>query len=182
MSPSGSKGNGEIFDVVDAGDRVIGTARRNQVHGNPALIHRVAHVLVINGAEEVFLQKRADDKDVEPGKWDTSVGGHLDSGESYGAAARRELEEELGVSGVPISRLYTYRHANDHESEFVTTYLCRYDGPFSLQKSEISDGRFWTLREIDDAVAAGRGKSLFTPNFLDELRRWRAYRDAPGRR
>ncbi|MCK5249813.1 MAG: NUDIX domain-containing protein, partial [Spirochaetaceae bacterium] len=70
----------EIFDLVDDEDRVIGRAGRDEVHGNPALLHRVVHVLVFDGRGRIFLQKRAEDKDVQPGRWDTSVGGHVDAG------------------------------------------------------------------------------------------------------
>ena len=89
----------EIFDLVDDDDRVIGRATRNEVHGNPKLLHRVVHVLVFDSLGRLYLQKRADDKDVQPGKWDTSVGGHVDAGEDRETAALRELSEELGIPG-----------------------------------------------------------------------------------
>jgi len=158
----------EVFDVVDGADLVIGKASRAEVHGNPGLIHRVAHVLVFNAADSLFLQKRANSKDVQPGKWDTSVGGHLDSGEEYPAAAIREMREELGISGVTPRPLYKYRHRNEYESEMVTTFLVTWDGAICVHPEEISEGRFWTLAEIDAADPA-----IFTPNFLDELERYR---------
>ncbi len=160
----------ERFDVVDSDDRVIGSALRDEVHGNPELIHRVAHVLVFSSDDRLFLQKRSLDKDVQPGKWDTSVGGHVDAGESYEAAAGREMSEELGVSREPLTEIYRYLHRNDYESEMVTTFLVTFDGPFALARGEISEGRFWTLDEID-----GTNPELFTPNFLDELGRYRRW-------
>lgn len=160
----------EVFDVVNEDDEVVGRARRDEVHGNPSLIHRVAHVLVFNAAGELFLQHRAADKDVQPNKWDTSVGGHVDAGERYEAAARREMSEELGIEGPRLERLYRYRHANDYESEMVTTYRAVWDGPIEIDPGEISEGRFWTLAAIDAA-----SPDVFTPNFLDELARFRAW-------
>src|SRR5512137_1106823 len=96
----------ELFDIVDDDDRVIGTARRGECHGNPALIHRAVHVLVVNANGDMLLQKRSASKDIQPGKWDTSVGGHLEPGESYHAAAVREMQEELGLTGLPLTFLY----------------------------------------------------------------------------
>jgi isopentenyldiphosphate isomerase len=160
----------ERFDLVDEEDRVIGTALRTEVHGNPDLIHRVAHVLVFSRDGRLFLQKRSPDKDVQPGKWDTSVGGHVDSGETYEAAAAREMSEELGVTDCPIARLYRYLHQNEYESEMVSTFQAVWDGPFTLAPEEITEGRFWRLDEIDTA-----DPSLFTPNFLDELARYRRW-------
>ena len=156
----------EVFDLVDKQDRIIGRAARSEVHGNPALIHRVAHVLVFNRKGELFLQKRSPDKDVQPGKWDTSVGGHVDAGESYDDAALREMQEELGISGAGVEFLHKYLHCNEYESEYVCTYRCVWDGPFVLHPEEISEGRFWTLESIRK-----KDNALFTPNFLDELER-----------
>ncbi len=160
----------EIFDVVDKNDRVLGTAARSEVHGNPALIHRVAHVLVFNSRGALFLQKRAMNKDVQPGKWDTSVGGHVDSGEDYQQAAVREMQEELGIDSTNIRFLYKYLHANDYESEYVSTFSCLWDGPVKTNEAEIEEGRFWELGEIEENLETG----LFTPNFMDELNRYRA--------
>ncbi|TVQ20519.1 MAG: NUDIX domain-containing protein [Spirochaetaceae bacterium] len=165
----------EVFDVVDEYDRVVGRALRSRVHGDPSLIHRVAHVLVFDSAGRLYLQKRADDKDVQPGKWDTSVGGHVDAGEEYRDAAVREMREELGISGVEPERLYRYLHRNDYESEMVTTYRVVWDGQVQPDPSEISDGGFWELERIDST-----DRSVFTPNFLDELQRYRAF-DARAR-
>ena len=153
----------EFFDQVDEYDRVTGRISRSQAHGNPAVIHRVVHVLVFNGAEELYLQKRADDKDVQPGKWDTSVGGHVNAGEVYLEAAYRELSEELGIpegrpgeSGPELHFLHRYLHRNSYESEYVSTYLCRWDGGITIQTSEISQGRFWKLSEIDLLCGSAR--------------------------
>lgn len=159
----------ELFDIVDENDHVTGTALRDEVHGNPSLIHRVAHVLVLDARGRLFLQRRARDKDVQPDKWDTSVGGHVDSGETYESAAIREMREELGIEGPRPERLYRYLHRNSYESEMVTTYRVFWNGPIETNPEEISEGRFWKLEEIDTA-----NPNLFTPNFLEELSRYRA--------
>jgi len=154
----------ELFDIVDASDRVIGQAPRSVCHGNPALVHRVAHVLVVNGRGELLLQKRSANKDIQPGKWDTSVGGHLDPGEDYLTAALREMAEEIGVSGVPLTFLYHSQMRNAIESENIATYLACYNGPLKANPIEIDELRFWTAVEI--AAACGDGR--LTPNFEQE--------------
>jgi len=127
----------ESFDVVDTQDRIIGEAFRHEVHGNPNLIHRVVHVLIFNSQNELYLQKRSAAKDMHPGKWDTSVGGHVDKGESYQSAAVREMAEELGIRQARLYHVYKYLHRNHHESEYVSTYHCLWDGPIAIHPEEI---------------------------------------------
>ena len=79
----------ELFDVVDAQDRVTGKLPRREVHAR-GLRHRAVHMLVVNGAGRVFLHKRSMAKDLFPGVWDSSAAGHVGAGEDYdGTAARK---------------------------------------------------------------------------------------------
>lgn len=158
----------EMFDIVDENDNVIGRAPRSACHGDPSLIHRVVHVLVFDRSGRLLLQKRSGRKDIQPGKWDTSVGGHLDPGENYLQAAYREMREELGIENVPLTFLYASRIRNDIESENVRTYLARYDGDFCFSPQEIDEVRFWPPEEIETALGTG----LFTPNFEEEWAAW----------
>ena len=160
----------ELFDIVDEDDRVIGQAPRSRCHGDPSLVHRVAHVLVFNDRGELLLQKRSRTKDIQPGRWDTSVGGHLDPGEDSLRAAYREMAEELGVRGVALTYLYPSRIRNAVESENVATYLARYDGEIRFDPQEIEEVRFWTCGEIEAALGSG----VFTPNFEEE---WVLFKD-----
>ncbi|HKK01791.1 MAG TPA: NUDIX domain-containing protein [Desulfuromonadales bacterium] len=163
-------GKVEVFEIVDENDRVIGQAPRSRCHGDPSLVHQVAHVLVFNGRGELLLQKRSLNKDIQPGRWDTSVGGHLDPGEDYLAAACREMNEELGVSGIALTYLYASRIRNAIESENVATYLARYDGEIRFDPDEIDEIRFWKTDEIESAL----GRGVFTPNFEEE---WALFKD-----
>ena len=165
----------EIFDIVDENDQVIGQAPRSRCHGDPSLIHRVAHVLVFNRDGCLLLQKRAQTKDIQPGKWDTSVGGHLDPGESYHEAARREMAEELGITSIPLTYLYSSKIRNAIESENVATYLSRYDGELLFPPEEIEEVRFWSPAEIEASLNQG----IFTPNFEEE---WVLFKDWLRRR
>ncbi len=163
---------GELFDIVDEHDRVIGQAPRSRCHGDPSLIHRAAHVLVFDSRDRLLLQKRSAAKDIQPGRWDTSVGGHLAPGEDYLAAARREMGEELGISGVSLTFLYHSKIRNGIESENIATFLTRHDGPFVFARSEIDEVRFWTAAEIERHLGTG----VLTPNFEQEWALYQAWR------
>ena len=162
----------ELFDIYDEAGNRIGTAPRRECHGNPKLLHRTAHVVVFHpetGA--MLLQKRAVTKDIQPGKWDTAVGGHLALGENYETGARRELAEELGVTApVELEHLFDGRIRNEIESEDTRVFAIRMADGFTFQRSEIDAIRFWTAAELFDA----ENRENFTPNLcaeLDELRR-----------
>ncbi|MEN8262200.1 MAG: NUDIX domain-containing protein [Nitrospirota bacterium] len=155
----------ELLEVVTENGEIIKTLPRSEIHGNPSLMHRVVHVLVFNGSNELILQKRSMNKDVAPGKWDTSVGGHVNSGETLEEAARREMEEELGITGCDLDFLYNYIHSNDYESELVYTYSCTYDGKITHQADEIDEVRPWSLSEIKENT----GKGILSDNFEHEI-------------
>ncbi len=155
----------EWFDIVTPEGKIIGRAPRSQVHGNPELLHPVVHVHILNSRGQLYLQKRADNKDVQPGKWDTAVGGHVSSGESIEHALHREAEEELGISFAQFRPLFRYVMRNDFESELVHGFLLRDDGPFYPNPTEISQGRFWNVEEIRQNL----GRGIFTPNFEQEF-------------
>ncbi|HNR92989.1 MAG TPA: NUDIX domain-containing protein [Kiritimatiellia bacterium] len=157
----------EIFPVVDENGTEIGRARRSECHGNPALIHPVVHVIVRSRRGEIFLQRRNIRRDVQPGKWDTSVGGHMHPGEEAAGAAQREMQEELGVRPPRLQFAYRYLWRSETESELVHTFLAEHEGPFILQAEEIDEGRFWTEGEIRAAVGSGK----LTPNFEAEFER-----------
>ncbi|MBW7908288.1 MAG: NUDIX domain-containing protein [Kiritimatiellae bacterium] len=157
----------EIFDIVNRDGRVVGQASREECHRNPALIHQAVHVVVFNRQGELFLQKRSERKDIQPGKWDTSVGGHLQQGELPEVGARRELEEELGIRVPQLEMEYRYLWESKIETELITTFFLLHEGPFHLQAEEISDGRFWSFAEIERALPTG----FATPQFESEFPR-----------
>ena len=155
----------EYFDIVDEHDQVIGTAPRSRCHGDPSLIHRTAHVVVLHpDGQRILLQKRARTKDIQPGKWDTAVGGHLAHGESYEDGARREMSEELGLPrDLPLKFLFRSEIRNEIESENVGIFLLVSDGPFHFQQEEIDEVRFFTREELANYA------DDFTPNLRREL-------------
>lgn len=158
----------EKLEIVDAKGNVMGLGERSELHRNPGLIHRVVHVLVFNKKGELLLQKRSQKKDVAPGKWDTSVGGHVAPGEDALAAAKREMEEELGIKGCELQHLYRYLFSNHRESELVTTYSCMYDGEAVFNREEIDEVAFWDIKRIRETLGAG----IFSGHFEKEIRRY----------
>jgi isopentenyldiphosphate isomerase len=138
----------EIFDVVNERDEVIGQKSRSEVH-RLGLMHRAVHVLVFNAAGQVFLQKRSMKKDRQPGLWDSSASGHVDSGEDYDDCAVRELHEEIGLQlrAVPM-RLFKLAVCPETDQEHVWVYRCEAEGPFRLHPEEIERGGWFAPAEV----------------------------------
>jgi isopentenyldiphosphate isomerase len=137
----------EIFDVVDSEDMVIGKASRLQVHNND-LMHRSVHILVFNSTGSLFLQKRAMIKDESPGLWDSSAAGHVESGEDYISCAKRELKEELSLSGVQLDEVLSIPAQSMTLWEHVRVYKCVTDSNICINKNEISEGKYMMLSEV----------------------------------
>ena len=143
----------EIFDVVNERDEVIDRKPRSEVHAR-GLLHRAVHVLVFNSRGEIFLQKRSMKKDRQPGVWDSSCSGHVDSGEKYDETAVRELGEELGLKvSAPLQKLFKIDACAETDAEFVWIYRCESDGPFQLHPDEIETGGWFTPEKVSGWIA-----------------------------
>ncbi len=145
LDPPG--GGEEMTDLVDEDDRVIGRAPRSEVRRRN-LLHRGVGVLCRNSAGDVYVHRRTDSKDVFPGMYDAFAGGMVASGESYEAAARRELAEELGVVGVELRPLVKQRYRGPDLQTWNTVFEVVWDGPIVHQASEIAWGAFVPVREL----------------------------------
>ncbi|HEX3624180.1 MAG TPA: NUDIX domain-containing protein [Verrucomicrobiae bacterium] len=154
----------DIFDVVNEHDEVIGRAPRSEVHAR-GLLHRAVHVLVFNSRGEVFLQKRSMKKDRQPGTWDSSCSGHVDSGENYDQTAVRELGEEIGLKlNAPPERLFKIDACAETDAEFVWVYRCQSEGPFQLDPDEIESGGWFTPERVSGWIE--QKPQEFAPAFI----------------
>ena len=162
----------EIFPVVDTDGRVTGSATRGQCHdGKSMLLHPVVHLHVVsNDKRSILLQRRSLSKDIQPGRWDTAVGGHVDYGESVDEALQREAREELGIDASEAVALCRYEWRSERERELVNVHVLAAD-PSELtvtpDPDEVDEARFWTLVEIEEA----RGLGVLTPSLERELDR-----------
>lgn len=156
---------GEWFPVVESNGWVIGRSSRQYCHGGAKPLHPVVHLHVIDRQSRIYLQKRSMKKDIQPGKWDTAVGGHVSYGEAVLEALYREATEELGLDCFNPIHLETYEFESPIEREMVNVFAAV--GSYDLRPDldEVDEGRWWDLADVDAFI----GKGVFTPNFESEF-------------
>jgi isopentenyldiphosphate isomerase len=156
--------NTEFVPVVNEQGNIIGKAARDYVHNGSKALHPVVHVHVLNSSGQLFLQQRSKKAKIQPGKWDTAVGGHVKWKESIEQALAREMFEETRLKPRNINLLVKYIWNSEVESELVFSFLQITDSEPRINPSEAEQGRWWTFQQIAESP-----KEIFTPNFLHEL-------------
>lgn len=155
----------EWFDIVDEDGKIKGKAPRSICHSGPGMLHPVIHIHIIDAKDRIFLQKRSMNKQIQPGKWDTAVGGHVASGESIENALKREAEEELGIRDFKVQFLAKYVWETEVESELVFMFISRCEKAITINQEEIDEGKFWKIKKIKESL----NKGVLTPNFEFEF-------------
>jgi len=156
----------ESVQIVDENNTEIAAVPR-WIMREQKLIHRACYILVFNRSGQLFVQKRTPTKDVYPGYYDVAAGGVVLAGESYEAAAERELSEELGIDGIPLTHCFDHYYEDASNRVWGRIFRCRHEGPFILQEEEIESGGFMNVPQVLDA----EGSDLFTPDGIEMLQR-----------
>ncbi|MFH1506166.1 MAG: NUDIX domain-containing protein [archaeon] len=151
----------DVLDIVNENDQIIGKASRDYIHKN-ILIHRGVIVWVVNSKDQLLVEKRATHRAYFPGYYDVSVGGQVEAGESYEAAAQRELKEEVGIKG-KLHFIASYDEFSDNHKEKRRVYVCCCEGPFKPEAREMKTVRFLSRDQIKRLMEKDEAK--FTPDF-----------------
>jgi isopentenyldiphosphate isomerase len=157
--------NEEWVPLVDEQGKVTGQAPRSQVHNGSKLLHPVVHLHVINHNKAILLQKRPLSKQIQPGKWDTSVGGHISAGETLEQALKKEAFEEIGLIDFSAKIQKVYKWESEIEVELVYLFTTFDFKNLKVQSDEVEEIRFWTKNQIENQI----GKGVFTTNFEYEF-------------
>ncbi len=158
--------NEEWVPLVDETGKVTGQAPRSQVHNGSKLLHPVVHLHVIHRNKAVLLQKRPESKLIQPGKWDTAVGGHISAGETLNVSLQREAFEEIGLKDFSAKLQKTYIWESEVEKELIYLFTTYDYKNFNVHSDEVDEARFWTKNQIEKSI----GKGTFTPNFEMEFK------------
>jgi 16S rRNA (adenine1518-N6/adenine1519-N6)-dimethyltransferase len=152
---------------ADAGDNVIGSGTKREAWTTGAW-HRIVRVFLLNAVGEVLITRRSANLSSSPGKWNDSSSGHVDEGETYEAAALRELQEEIGVSGVVLNAVAKVKNSEEDEPDkiknrFHMIYTGNYDGLLRLNPQEVSEARWISPANL--RLWIGTAPAEFTEGF-----------------
>jgi isopentenyldiphosphate isomerase len=155
----------EFFPIVEPNGLVVARAAREYCHSGAKPLHPVVHLHIIDRFSRIYLQKRPMSKKIQPGKWDTAVGGHVSYGEHLLEALYRESSEELGFSEFNSIHIVTYEFESEVEKELINVYAAVGHYELTPDPEELDGGQWWELADIDEGI----GKGIFTPNFESEF-------------
>lgn len=161
----------EIFDVVDENDVVFEQRTRGDVH-RLGLRHRAVHILVFNSSNQLVLQMRSAEKDEFPSTWTSSASGHVDSGEDYDDAAKRELQEELGLN-CEFQRLHKFAACEQTANEFVVLYTATTDQTPTFSTAEIQRLDLVNLEDLFQRIE--ENPTVYAPSFRYLLKWYRSH-------
>ena len=142
----------EMVDIVDYNDNVLYQCTRKEMRAK-VLCHRAVFIAVINSAGELLIHQRSAMKDLWPSYWDIAVGGVVAAGESYDSAALRELDEEVGVTGVPFIELGMGTYTDNMVSLVGKCFMVTYDGPLILRDGEVVATEWVSQSDLQQRLA-----------------------------
>lgn len=155
----------ERVPLVDENGNITGNALRSHVHNGSKKLHPVVHMHVLNRNRAILLQKRPFTKLIQPGKWDTAVGGHISAGETLEQALYKEAYEEIGLNDFSARLIHKYKWESDVEAELVYLFITYNFKNYHVHTDEVEEARFWTSNQIEKQL----GQGVFTPNFEYEF-------------
>lgn len=142
----------ELVDIVDHDDNVLYQCTRKEMRAQ-VLCHRAVFIAVVNSAGELLIHQRSAMKDLWPSFWDIAVGGVVAAGESYDSAALRELDEEVGISGVPLVELGVGTYSDEEVSLVGRCFMVKYDGPLVLRDGEVVTTEWVSQSDLQQRLA-----------------------------
>ena len=148
--------NVEWLPVVNENGEIIGKATREECHRNPDLMYPVVRMHLINKSKQILLQKRSLKSDIEAGKWDAAVAGHIHYGEDVEHAVMREAQEEINFKPEFLDLLEKriFRAATSTALMFI--FITQTEQQITPNKKEVEDVRFFTFDQVINLQKEGK--------------------------
>jgi len=161
----------ELLFVVDENNNPVAPKPRQEVHAN-GYWHRVAHIWIINNKKEFLCEKRSLLKDMFPGYWEPSFGGHMAPNVEYLDCAKSELKEEIGIDMVDAKLKFWKVYKSDIYKEFMAIYIYKWDGDINdiiMEKEEVTEISWIPFNDVYNFVLDGKDNGWVKKGYEKEL-------------
>lgn len=173
----------EYIDILDSAGNKTGEIRTHEEIHEFGLMHRAAHLWIINSRGQILLQRREKNRNAYPSYWDISASGHVSKGETSLEGIKREAKEELGLDFVDSDMTFlwtlqesiTLNNGTYINHEFQDVYVAHKDIPseeIKCDPAEVETVRWATSQEFQDLID-GRGEAIIP--HAEEHRRLMEY-------
>jgi len=149
--------NDEYLDLVNEQDEVIGKKLRSEVYAEGLSNFRVVNAFLVNSEGKLWLPRRGAHKRIFPLCLDMSMGGHVESGETYEFSFKRELGEELNIDAdkTPWKLLGHLTPEKDNVSAYMNVYEIRTDGAPNFNPDDFTEYFWLTPEELLEKISQG---------------------------
>lgn len=147
----------EYLDLVDDDDNVIDVKPRSEIEAAGLGNFRVINAFLVNSDNKLWIPRRTAHKRLFPLCLDMSVGGHVESGETYDQAFRRETMEEinLDVDACDVKELGYLQPKMHHLSAFMKVYEIRSDDAPDYNRDDFVEAFWFSPAELKSRIAQG---------------------------
>jgi isopentenyl-diphosphate Delta-isomerase len=156
---------------VNEHDEPIGAGTREEAWAKGIFV-RIIRIIIRDENGRILSQHRVDTAKSYPGLWTNSASGHVDAGETWDEAAKRELQEEVGIS-TELKLVGDFSLSVDTDGKKIRQFNRFYEGvidsseKITPQPEEVSEFRWYELRELKQAIHSS--PEMFTPGFQESI-------------
>jgi len=160
--------NTEFLPVVNEEGEIIGKASREECHRNPSLIYPIIRLHLFNKENQLLLQRRSIKSDIEPGKWDAAVAGHIKFDEKIEDAVKRETKEELNINITEFQLLHKRLFKAKTSTALMFVFIGLQNEFPSANLQEVEEVRFFTTQQIHKLIKESKA-SIGLEQEINEL-------------
>ena len=160
--------NDEYLDLVNKQDEVIGKKLRSEVYAEGLSNFRVVNAFIVNSEGKLWLPRRGAHKRIFPLCLDMSMGGHVESGETYDRSFMRETSEELNIdtNTTPWKILGHLTPHNDNVAAFMNVYEIQSNKAPNYNPNDYIEFSWLTPQELFKKIEEGEKVKSDLPKLV----------------
>lgn len=169
----------EYLDVLDEFGNITGKIKSREEIKRDNDYYRIVLLWIYNPKlKKILIQRRSKNKESSPNKWDLTIGGHVEAGESSLDAIIRETKEEIGIdiSNDIITKVLEVK-PSENKPKFTDIYLVIKEidiKDVKLQLEEVSEVKYFSIEELIDLHNSDNQEfihHLYFPELIEKVKK-----------